>query len=130
MLIIPEELKRQMEAHLQACLPNEGCGLLLGIGSTAKMVMPITNILASPTRFRMDAIELLTALRQIEANDLLLLAIFHSHPSGESVPSPTDLSEYLYPESFMLVFSQPEWWKMLAFKVKDGRFEEFPVQLA
>lgn len=130
MLTISLNLLVQMQSHLQSCLPNEGCGLVLGSGKNASIVLPITNVLASQTRFRMDALELLAALRKMEEDDLSLVAVFHSHPTGESLPSPTDLEEYLHPESAMLIFSQPGEWKMSAFKVKDGQFEEFPLQLA
>lgn len=130
MLILSAELKQQMQAHLQSCLPNEGCGLVLGNGSIAELVIPITNVLASQTRYRMDALELLSALRKMEDAGFSLVAIFHSHPSGESIPSSTDLVEYLYPEAAMLIFSKPGCWNMLAFKVKDGQFENIPVQLA
>lgn len=130
MLTISPQLIHQIQAHLNACLPNEGCGLVMGLDNMAHRVVPIKNILESPARFRMDAFELLAALQWSEENHMALLAIFHSHPSGDCNPSPTDLNEYLYPDSAMLIFSNHPRWQMKAFKVKDGRFEQIPLQLA
>lgn len=127
MLNLNKKLVLQMEEHLESCLPNEGCGLVVGNEIVAIKVIPIDNILHSPTRFRMDPIQLLTGLREIEDSDLSLLAIFHSHPGGSSIPSLSDLEEFLYPDSAMIIFSNPSAWQIQAFKVKDGIFEPLPV---
>jgi len=121
---------QQITAHLRACLPNEGCGLVIGNNSIAHEVIPITNILHSPFQFRMDPGELWSALQQIEAKNQALLAVYHSHPASDCQPSPSDMAEFLYPEALMLIISMSGAGEMKAFKIKDGGFEEYPLQLA
>ncbi len=94
-----------MERHLSACLPEEGCGLVGGLGAVARQLAVVENSLHSPVRFRMDALGQLTALQQFESRGLDLLAIFHSHPTGPDHPSATDLAEFYYPGVWVLIAS-------------------------
>jgi proteasome lid subunit RPN8/RPN11 len=93
----------QMVAHLAACLPEEGCGLVGGLGQAAQRWSAVENSLHSPVRFRMDAARQLAVLQQFEADNLELLAIIHSHPHGPPHPSSTDLAEFYYPGVFVLI---------------------------
>jgi len=116
--------------HILKCLPEEACGLLAGRGDCVEVVLPITNQLHSPVRFRMQPEELLAALQHLESNELELLAIFHSHPHGPEAPSETDLREYAYPESLMLIwFPKGSNWRCRAFRVdvEKRTYQEVPV---
>jgi proteasome lid subunit RPN8/RPN11 len=86
-----------MRAHVQACAPLEGCGLLAGSNNKVTRVILIANKAQSPVKFRMDPVEQLRAFDQIEADGLELLAIFHSHPAGPETLSATDIAEAGYP---------------------------------
>jgi proteasome lid subunit RPN8/RPN11 len=58
------------------------------------------NVAASDTRFHVDErahIELRRKLRRLEP-PLEIVGVYHSHPAGPPVPSPTDLAEAHYPE--------------------------------
>lgn len=107
-LVIPRGLWHEITAHLQRCLPEEGCGLLGGQLSPAgdalvSLVLPVENILHSPTRFRMQPAAQVHAILALEALGLELLAIFHSHPRGPQLPSPTDRAEFAYPGVLSLI---------------------------
>ena len=54
--------------------------------------------------------EQLKAMLQLEDNGSDLLAVYHSHPSGPDEPSPTDLKEFFYPGTVMIIW----------FRVQDG----------
>lgn len=95
----------QMIAHLERCLPEEGCGLIAGTGTHAQSVFPVENRLHSPVRFQMAPSGQWAAFQAIEAAGLELLAIFHSHPHGPSHPSPTDIAEFFYPDAIVLIAS-------------------------
>lgn len=99
-----------MLAHVTACLPEEGCGLLGGRfneGGTARVevVFPVENELHSPVRFRMAPLEQLRVFQEIERLNLDLVGIFHSHPAGPDHPSVTDLAEFLYPGVPVVILS-------------------------
>ena len=42
-----------MVRHVNACLPNEACGLIGGTDSIGIIALPVPNVLNSPTKFRM-----------------------------------------------------------------------------
>ncbi len=102
---IPVALWEQMRADVIAHLPEEACGLLAGLGERARVVMPITNTLHSPVRFRLDARQQLDAFVWMENQALELVGIYHSHPAGPDAPSVTDLAECYYPEAVHLIWS-------------------------
>lgn len=118
--------------HVVRCLPEEACGLLGGYGSFVKRVIPVTNRLHSPVRFYMEPSELLEALEALEEEELELVGIFHSHPHGPPVPSETDLREFAYPESLMVILSpQGKDWQLRAFEIdmENRTFREVDLVL-
>jgi len=117
-----------MREHVSRMVPEEACGLLAGRDGQVKAVVPVTNELHSPIRFRMDAKEQLRAFQWIESEGLDLLAIYHSHPRGPSHPSLTDMDEFYYPG----VLSAIWWcldgeWRMRVFDLDRKPFREIPV---
>jgi proteasome lid subunit RPN8/RPN11 len=107
---IPSEIWTSMLRHVQDSSPEEACGLLGGRGTRASLAIPIENELHSPTRFRMAPAAQIESMLRLERLGLDMLAIYHSHPSGPSQPSLTDLAEAAYPEAAYLVwFPSPEW---------------------
>ena len=106
MLRIPADLYNQMINHLQECYPEEGCGLLAGQGDTAVAFYPIENELHSPTRYQMAPAAQIEAMLDLEEKGWELLALFHSHPHSAAYPSPTDVKEAAYPDTYCLIVSQ------------------------
>lgn len=117
--------------HVQSALPEEACGLIAGREGICTLLLPVTNVLHSPTRFRMDPSEQWRALRKIEDEHLDLLAIYHSHPTGPPHPSARDLAEFAYPTVFYLILSRlahASEWHFAAFDLKNGQIEEILLQ--
>lgn len=113
--------------HIIQHLPEEACGLLGGQGETVSVVIPVTNSLHSPVRFRMDPAELLRALEWLDTEGLDLVGIFHSHPHGPATPSEIDLQEFAYPESLMLIVSSVgKAWQLRVFEIniEERTYEE------
>jgi proteasome lid subunit RPN8/RPN11 len=100
-LVIPRDLFDEMLAHLRGDLTQERCGLLVGDGDRVARVLPIPNALRSATRYFMDGQELADALLAYGEP----LAIYHSHPFGPPIPSPTDVAEATYPDSYYVIVS-------------------------
>ncbi|MBK8430028.1 MAG: M67 family metallopeptidase [Chloroflexi bacterium] len=75
-------------AHLRAVAPQEGCGLLAGVGGRVTAVYPIPNKLASPVAFEMEPAAQVEAMLAMERQGWELLAIYHSHPTSPRLPVP------------------------------------------
>ncbi len=119
-----------MRAHAAACLPEEACGILAGRGGRSERVIPVTNELHSPVRFRMAPLEQLNALIWLEEHGCDLLAIFHSHPTGPAYPSETDLAEFYYPGSAVIILAPAgREWQLRAFRIESGQVNEIPIHL-
>ncbi len=86
-----------MQAHVEREAPLEACGLLAGKGERVEKVLLVANQARSAVRFRMDPREQLQAFNWMDAHQLDLLGIFHSHPAGPETPSATDMAEAAYP---------------------------------
>ena len=121
-LRVPRPLLQQLLAQAVAELPNECCGLLAGIvegasdsGSApadrplrfgrAMRRYPLVNAAASPTEYLSDAQSLLAAHKDMRRLGLEILAVYHSHPTSEPVPSRTDLARNYYEDAVHLIVS-------------------------
>jgi proteasome lid subunit RPN8/RPN11 len=117
-----------MKKHVISCLPEEACGLLAGNGELVHEVIPVTNSLHSPYRFRMDPEEQVAAMIHIDEQGYQILGIFHSHIKGPTSPSETDIAESTYPEVAFLIWSREEEnWSCRAFRLTSEASIEIPI---
>ena len=79
--------------HASREVPNECCGLLLGLSDRLDESYAARNLSASPTRFLIDPADHFAAIRHARATGRTVRGAYHSHPRGPSVPSPTDAVE-------------------------------------
>jgi [CysO sulfur-carrier protein]-S-L-cysteine hydrolase len=120
---VPRDIIDAMVAHARAELPNECCGLLAGrlpqagssvppplvdVGegqgggspkpNTALVIRryPLTNQAGSPTEYLSDPDALFAAHRGMRRLGLDVLAIYHSHPTSEPIPSRKDIERNNY----------------------------------
>jgi proteasome lid subunit RPN8/RPN11 len=58
------------------------------------------------------------------------LGIYHSHPTGENVPSPRDIERALYPDAaYLIVSSQPRAARPVrAFTIREGNVNELVIE--
>ncbi len=129
-LVTPRDW-RIMQAHVQACLPEEACGLLAGREGIVQQVYCIPNVLHSPVRYRMEPRAQVGALHAIKERGLELLGIFHSHPGGPAIPSTTDIAEAAYPACAWLIWSPGihAAWQCRAYRITEERFHAVPLYL-
>ncbi|MFN2187161.1 MAG: M67 family metallopeptidase [Candidatus Promineifilaceae bacterium] len=104
-LFIERHLFQEMVAHLEAELPNEGCGFLAGTSNRVLRGYAVENLLKSPTAFEMNPQQQLEALLDIEQREIEVLAIYHSHPNGPEYPSQEDISKAYYPDTLIVIVS-------------------------
>jgi proteasome lid subunit RPN8/RPN11 len=130
-LKLEHTLYREIVAHLQDSYPLEACGLLAGAEDEITKSYPIENILKSPMAFEMDPKQQITAMIEIEAQGLDLLAIYHSHPHGPQTPSPTDVAMAYYPDSAHLIVSLQDREKPVvrAFSIADKAISEVLLRI-
>jgi proteasome lid subunit RPN8/RPN11 len=116
-----------MTAHLQSCLPEEGCGLLAGRLDRVELVLPIENVEHSEVHYHMEHRALVAAFARIEALELELLGVFHSHPNGPVGVSQSDVREWQYPEVALVVcVRNAEGWEARAFLANEHGVSQVP----
>jgi proteasome lid subunit RPN8/RPN11 len=96
-LLLPAQLLREMVAQAWAELPNECCGILGGrVAEGVARVearYPLVNAAASPVEYLSDPRALFEADRDMRRRGLQEVAVYHSHPTSDPVPSRKDLAE-------------------------------------
>jgi proteasome lid subunit RPN8/RPN11 len=85
-VVVPEEVRAELRAHAEEEAPNECCGLIVFRGDTAERYVRGRNLLASPYRYELDIDPEVWFLE----DDGYELAVFHSHPATDPIPSKTD----------------------------------------
>ncbi len=120
----------EMIRHVEEQAPFEACGLLAGKNDRVEKVILIRNQAQSPVRFVMDPYEQLEAFGWIESHGLDLLGIFHSHPAGPEIVSPTDIAEAAY-DVVHIIWSRPNGsWTARGFWIENGQAAEVNLRQA
>jgi len=118
-----------MRRHVAAQAPLEACGLLAGKQDSVETVLRVRNADQSPVRFRMDAQEQYNAFMWLDANDLDLVGIFHSHPAGPETVSPTDIAEAAYEVVHIIWSRKNRIWNARGFWIEKGSFTEVTLRV-
>jgi proteasome lid subunit RPN8/RPN11 len=124
-LRIPRSLYERMLAQALAELPNECCGLLAGrirddpcgpVGEAAHCY-PLVNAARSPVEYLSEPRSMFEAVRAMRGLDEEILAVYHSHPTSEPMPSRTDREQNFSPEVINVILSLQDgtprvraWW--------------------
>lgn len=95
-LQIPSRLYEEMLAQAVAELPNECCGIFAGRDGRVTQRYPLTNALDSPVRYESEPRAMFAATKDMRTRGAELLAIYHSHPTSDPIPSRTDLERNFY----------------------------------
>ena len=85
------------------------CGILAGHGDRVRRLYLARNVAVGNERFLLDPAEQSAIFLDITRHGWKLLAIYHSHPRREAVPSLTDLRLAAYPHAVMLIISLADW---------------------
>ena len=128
-LTLTKEQLQKMIAHVDSLSPLEACGLLAGQDSKVEAVLAVTNQAQSPTRYVMDPIEQLNAFEWIDSQNMELLGIFHSHPTGPETVSPTDIAQAAYAVVYVILARVENLWSARGFWIEDGAFREVALQV-
>ena len=127
-LAFPPALYDEMVADVLSDPAHEMCGLLAGKDGAVDRVLPVPNVLGSPSAYRMDGPEFIAAM---QACDFEPLGIYHSHIAGPPTPSATDVAEAYYPDSvFVIILLRTRPPSVRAFTIVDGEVGEVPIEMA
>jgi len=93
-LLIPESIADRLGVHARSSYPRECCGFILGEHCDGEMyvedILPVENIAPENDRYLMAPESVLMAEQTARAGKWEILAVYHSHPDGDSTPSETD----------------------------------------
>ncbi len=107
------------QGHREA--PNEACGYLAGTNGTAAKAVALTNVDHSPEHFSLDPQEQFAAVRQLRAEGLAVLAVYHTHPQTPARPSAEDIRLAYDPSTIYVIASlQPGGPDIRAFRIRQG----------
>lgn len=121
MIRIPQAIHQEMIAHAREGFPLEVCGILGGTAETVTVVYRMTNTDASNEHFMMDPKEQFAVIKELRAQGLSMLAIYHSHPETPAQPSQEDIRLALTPEVSYLIISLAEAAAdVRSYKISDG----------
>jgi proteasome lid subunit RPN8/RPN11 len=111
-LLLLRPVLQAIQAQALAERPNECCGLLAGYASDertgeaiATHCFPLVNEAASPREFLSEPRSLFAAMREIHSQELKTLAVYHSHPDTDPVPSRLDIERHVSPDVMALIIS-------------------------
>lgn len=129
-LEIPRDLHDAMVAHCVREAPLECCGLLGGFGPRVASFYPMRNAAASETRYYADERDLIAVQLALRDRGEDILAIYHSHPRWEAVPSKADLSENHYgPVPRIIISLLKEVPVVRVWRLDEDSFEELPWRI-
>ena len=86
-MVIPPEIRAELEEHARAEQPNEACGLVAFKDGRAERYIRAENAAASPYRFELET----DPQNWFLEDEGYELAVFHSHLSSAPRPSRTDV---------------------------------------
>ena len=132
MLLIKKAVYEAIIAAGQTGYPLEVCGLLAGEDGRIIYHYPIYNIQQSPVSFEMDPQQQIETMLAIDSQGQQLLAMYHSHPKGLAIPSPTDIAQATYPELVQFILSLQTWERpsLRAFTIIENQVDEIPFSVA
>ncbi len=124
--ILPD-IQQAMVDHCLTEKPLECCGILAGGHGHAWEIYKLPNADQSETRYNADPQALIKAVQEMRRNGTEIMAIYHSHPRWQPIPSQTDLKENHYgevPRIIVGLLKSPPECRVWRFLNEPLRYEE------
>ncbi|MEZ4666875.1 MAG: M67 family metallopeptidase [Anaerolineae bacterium] len=103
-LYLSPELGRSIYTMAIQAIPNEICGVLLGLGNEVIEIVPLENTSPTPTNtFRLEEKGLVKTFYDGKRKGLDIIGFYHSHPNTDPIPSQTDVKQANYPDAAHLI---------------------------
>jgi len=118
---ISKEIVEKIFAQGRREAPNEACGYLAGHDGTVVKAVALTNVDHSPEHFSLDPREQFDAVRQLRAEGLAILAVYHTHPETPARPSAEDIRLAYDPSTIYVIASLQQGGRDIrAFRIRQG----------
>lgn len=128
MLWLTEAQARAIVDHALAEAPREACGILAGTGNRVIEILPIANIAVDPhSTYYMDERQFTNTLLTLEARGLSLLGFYHSHPTGDPIPSHIDVHHATYPDTPYMIVGLRGQPRIAAWRMSYGQVTPVPL---
>lgn len=95
-ITIARSVLDDIRLHARSEAPRECCGVLVGRDATITSHARARNLAAGTTRFQLDPIDHIKAMRESRLEGLDVVGFYHSHPATRACPSETDIAECGY----------------------------------
>jgi proteasome lid subunit RPN8/RPN11 len=130
-LVISQQLLQRICEHCLEEKPFEACGILTGRGRQVLHGYATDNARKSPIFYEVDSRQQEAVLQAMEERGEELVAIYHSHPTGDAVPSLNDIKLAVhYAEAIRLIVSLVGPTRVRAFLIRSGLTHEVPIETA
>jgi proteasome lid subunit RPN8/RPN11 len=96
MIIINEDIRKELETDALRTFPDECCGFLLGKDYDTERIVEHLIVVNNAKegdkrrRYEIGPLDYLRAEQYAEEHDLVLIGVYHSHPNHPSIPSEHD----------------------------------------
>ncbi|OGB88108.1 hypothetical protein A3H38_03550 [candidate division WOR-1 bacterium RIFCSPLOWO2_02_FULL_46_20] len=131
MLIINEKLKFELIEQVRQEESKEACGILAGRRGQVEKVYQIKNASDSPEScYFMEPREQLKVMKELRAQSLEMVGIYHSHPKSEAYPSARDVELAFYSAlSYVIIYLPPHGKiQFRSFRIVEGKIAEEEIK--
>ncbi|MDR1666191.1 MAG: M67 family metallopeptidase [Bacteroidales bacterium] len=129
-MVIPQSVLDAVIRQAYDELPNEACGLLVGLNGQVHQHYPLNNVDHSPEHFSFDPKEQFRVLKEARADGLKIIANYHSHPATPARPSQEDIRLAYDPDIIYLIVSlageKPD---AKAFSIRNGAVTPVEIEI-
>jgi len=122
-VVIPGEIRAELEEHARAEQPNEACGLVAFRDGRAERYLAARNAAASPYRFELET----DPQNWFLEDEGYELAVFHSHLSSPARPSRTDVENIGFWEGRPYLILSLGTGELAAWRIAGGKLE--PIEI-
>lgn len=130
-LHLSAEHREAIYQHARNEAPRECCGVIAGTADgTLTTFHRLTNVAEGNRLYLIDDAELYQLTRELTERDEDPVVIYHSHPETPAYPSPTDVANAFYPDSYYVICSleRPDDPYLRAFAIVDGEIAEVEIR--
>ncbi|QTM97997.1 hypothetical protein ERJ70_00850 [Sediminibacillus dalangtanensis] len=129
-IYLPAYIEKKMIQHTRECLPYETCGLLSGTTNHISSIWELESEIKHRYRYFVSKETVNKTMEAVQSRHEQVLAIYHSHPTAQPVPSKEDILHHPEPQICMLIVSlqaEPVIWQ--GYTIADGQYYHRPIVL-
>ncbi len=126
-LTIDLALCEQIIDHARRGYPYEVCGLVGGRDWQAELVTSVPNASLTPhNTYEMERQAMVDAIIAFQRQGREVVAIYHSHPDGDAVPSELDIAQATWSDAIYLIvgLNEAEEPDFRAWTIRNGQAEQ------